>query len=160
MRFDSRSTRTTLAALALAIGTVACAKNDDAATTDNVAGGTVDSASVANANAKAFRVTDLEVGKSVGADLKINDETDDFGVRDTLYASVKTEGTASGATLQARWTFQDGQLIEEQSQTLTTTGDQITNFRIMKPTAWPKGNYKVTILLNGAAVETEDFEIK
>ena len=159
MRFDSRSTRTTLAALALAIGTVACAKDDDAATTDNVAGGTVDSATVANANAKAFRVSDLEVGKSVGADLKINDETDDFGVRDTLYASVKTEGTASGATLTARWTFGE-QLVEEQTQTLTTTGDQITNFRIMKPTAWPKGSYKVTIMLNGAAVETEDFEIK
>ena len=159
MRFDSRSTRTTLAVLALAIGTVACAKKDDAATTDNVAGGTVDSAAVANANAKAFRVSDLEVGKSVGADLKINDETDDFGVRDTLYASVKTEGTASGATLMARWTFGD-QLVEEQTQTLTTTGDQITNFRIMKPTAWPKGAYKVTILLNGAAVETEDFQIK
>ena len=158
MRFDTRSTRTTLAALALAVAATACAKNDDAATTDNVAGGTVDSATVANT--AAFRVSDLEVGKSIGADNKINDETDDFGVRDTLYASVKTEGTATGATLMARWTYQDGQVVEEQSQTINATGEHITSFKIMKPTAWPKGNYKVTIMLNGAAVETEDFEIK
>jgi len=30
----------------------------------------------------------------------------------------------------------------------------------MKATAWPKGNYKLSILLNGTEVETEDFEIK
>ena len=158
MRFDSRSTRTTLAALALAIGTVACAKNDDAATTDNVAGGTVDSAAVANT--AAFRVSDVEIGKSIDADKKIKDKTSEFGVRDTIFASVKTEGTSSGAKLVARWTYQDGQVVEETTETLTTTGDMITNFRVTKPTAWPKGPYKLTILLNGAAVETEDFEIK
>ena len=158
MRFDTRSTRTTLAALALAVATVACGKKDDAATTDNVAGGTVDSAAVANT--AAFRVTDVELGKSVDADRKIKDKADNFGVRDTIFAAVKTEGTASGATLMARWTYQDGQVVEEQSQTINSTGEMLTNFRIMKDTAWPKGNYKLTVLLNGAAVETEDFEIK
>jgi len=155
MRFDSRSTRTALAALALAIGTVACAKPDDAATTDS-AGGTVDSV-VAPA---AFRVSDVELGKRVDAENKLTDKTDDFAVRDTIIAAVKTEGTASGATLMARWTYQDGQVVEEQSQTINATGDLITNFRLTKATAWPKGNYKLTVLLNGAEVETEDFEIK
>jgi len=158
MRFDTRSTRTQLIALALAVGVAACAKNDEPATTDNVAGGTVDSAAAMN-NA-AFRVSDLEIGKSIDADKKIKDKEGKFGVRDTIYASVKTEGTASGATLLARWTYQDGQVVEEQSQTLNAMGEMITNFRIMKATAWPKGNYKLTIMLNGAAVETEDFEIK
>jgi hypothetical protein len=156
MRFDSRSTRTALAALALAIGTVACAKPDEAATTDSAAG-TVDSAAVAT---PAFRVSDVELGKRVDAENKLTDKTDDFGVRDTIIASVKTEGTASGATLMARWTYQDGQVVEEQSQTINATGDLLTNFRLTKATAWPKGNYKLTVLLNGAEVETEDFEIK
>ena len=160
MRFDTRSTRTTLAALALAVAATACAKNDDAATTDNVAGGTVDSATAANSNANAFRVSDVEIGKSINEDKTIKDGTDDFGVRDTIYAAVKTEGSASGATLVARWTYQDNQVVEEQTQTINATGDMITSFRLTKATAWPKGNYKLAILLNGTEVETEDFEIK
>ena len=162
MRFDTRSTRTRLLALALAVGAAACAKSDDDATTDNVAGGTVDSASVAapNTDANAFRVSDVELGKSINEDKTIKDGTDDFGVRDTIYAAVKTTGNAANATLIARWTYQDNQVVEEQSQTLNTTGDMITSFRLTKATAWPKGNYKLTVLLNGAEVETEDFEIK
>ena len=158
MRFDNRGTR--LLALALAIGAAACAKKDDAATTDNVAGGTVDSAAVARTDANAFRVSDVEIGKSVNQDKTIKDATDDFGVRDTIYAAVKTSGTSSNATLIARWTYQDNQVVEEQRETINATGDMITSFRLTKPTAWPKGNYKLTILLNGAEVETEDFEIK
>ena len=160
MRLDTSSTRTRLIALALAIGVAACAKNDDAATTDNVAGGTVDSAADSTTPAGSFRVADVEIGKSVNEDKTIKNATDDFGVRDTIYASVKTSGNATGATLMARWSYQDNQVIDEQSQTLNATGDMVTSFRLTKDTAWPKGNYKLTILLNGTAVETEDFEIK
>ena len=158
MRFDTSSTRTRLLAMALAIGAAACAKKDDAATTDSAAG-TVDSAAVANP-VTGFRVSDVEIGKSINEDKTIKDGTDDFGVRDTIYAAVKTEGSATGATLVARWTYQDNQVVEEQTQTINATGDMITSFRLTKATAWPKGNYKLAILLNGTEVETEDFEIK
>ena len=40
MRFDTRSTRIQILAIALAVGAAACAKKDD--TTDNVAGGAID----------------------------------------------------------------------------------------------------------------------
>ena len=160
MRFDTSSTRTRLLALALAVGAAACAKNDDAATTDNVAGGTVDSAADSASAAGSFRVADVEIGKAVNEDKTIKDGTDDFGVRDTIYASVKTAGNASNATLVARWSYQDNQVVHEESQTLNATGDMVTTFRLTKDTAWPKGTYKLTILLNGTAVETEDFEIK
>ena len=156
MRFDTRSTRVQLLALALAVGAAACAKKD--ATTDEVAGGTVDtSGAVAT---PAFKVADVNLGRSIDADKKIKDGTKEFGVRDTIYASVKTEGAATGANLTARWTFQDGQIVEEQTQTINATGDAITEFHMTKATAWPKGTYKLTILLNGAPVETEDFEVK
>jgi hypothetical protein len=36
----------------------------------------------------------------------------------------------------------------------------VTEFHISKPGGWPKGKYKVEILLNGVAAETEDFEVK
>lgn len=157
MRFDTRSTRVQLLALALAVGAAACAKSDE--TTDNVAGGAVDTTGAITTPA-AFKVSDVELGKSLNTDKTIKDNTDDFGVRDTIYASVKTEGSVTGATLVARWTFEDGQVVEEQTQTINATGDAITEFHISKATAWPKGNYKLSILLNGTEVETEDFEIK
>jgi len=150
-------TRTQLLALALAVGAAACAKKDDATTVDS-ARGTVDSAGAVAA--KTFKVSDVKLGKSLNTDKTIKDNADDFGVRDTIYASVKTEGSATGASLTARWTFQDGQVVEEQSQTINATGDAITEFHVMKATAWPVGNYKLSILLNGTEVETEDFEIK
>ena len=154
MRFDTRSTRVQLLAIALAVGAAACAKPDD--TTDNVAGGAIDTTPAP----AAFKVSDVELGKSINTDKTIKDNSDDFGVRDTIYASVKTEGSATGAALVARWTFEDGQVVEEQTQTINATGDAITEFHITKATAWPKGNYKLSILLNGTEVETEDFEIK
>ena len=128
MRFDTRSTRIQILAIALAVGAAACAKND-AETTDNVAGGAIDTTPSVTTPA-AFKVSDVELGKSLNTDKTIKDNTDDFGVRDTIYASVKTEGSATGATLVARWTFQDGQVVEEQSQTINATGDAITEFHI------------------------------
>lgn len=110
----------------------------------------------------ALRVTEVELGRSIGADRRVNDnaETDDFGPRDTIYVSVDTEGTASGATMTARWTFEDGQLVDETSQTVSATGPTVTEFHISKPDGFPVGTYKVAILLNGQEVESEEFEVE
>lgn len=110
----------------------------------------------------AVRVTEVDVGRSIGADKRINDNaaTDEFGRNDTIYASVATDGTASGAALSARWTFEDGQVVDESSQTIASSGPAVTEFHISKPGGWPVGKYKVEIRLNGQAVETKDFEVK
>lgn len=110
----------------------------------------------------AVRVTEVDVGRSIGADKRINDNaaTDEFRRTDTIYASVATEGNASGAALSARWTFEDGQVVDESSQTVSSTGPAVTEFHISKPDGWPVGKYKVEIRLNGQTVETKDFEVK
>jgi hypothetical protein len=115
-----------------------------------------------NASNDAVRVTEVDLGRSVGADKRINDNatTDDFGRNDTIYASVATDGTASGASLTARWTFQDGQVVEESSQNIASGGPAVTEFHIAKPDGWPVGKYKVEIKLNGQTVESKDFEVK
>ena len=104
-------------------------------------------------------MSEVETGKKVEADKSIADDTDDFGVRDTIYVSVKTEGTGSG-TLAAKWTFQDGQTVEESSQSIDPTGDAWHEFHIQKASAWPAGKYKVDVTLNGAAAGSKEFEIK
>jgi len=108
----------------------------------------------------SVRVTDVNLGRSLNADKTVGDRTDSFRPVDTVYASVVTEGSSSGATLKARWTYQDGQLVDESARTIAPTGRAATEFHISKPDGWPTGKYKVEVSLNGASASTKDFEVK
>src|SRR3981081_65303 len=59
------------------------------------------------------RVSQIDIGRSLNADKAITDTTDSFKPNDTVYASIATEGTAATTTLKARWTYQDGQVVNE-----------------------------------------------
>jgi len=146
-----------LTALALSLGALvalgACGKKDEPAVADTTA------MAPPPPPASAMRVTAVETGKGINADKTLRDDDRDFGVRDTVYVSVKTEGTGTG-TLAARFTFQDGQTVEESSQNIAPTGDAFHEFHIQKATPWPKGDYRVVIRLNGDSVGTKDFTVK
>jgi hypothetical protein len=108
-----------------------------------------------------MRVTDVDLGNAIDADKKIaGNEDDEFKPSDVIYAVVKTEGNGSNAALTARWTFEDGQTVEETTQTISPTGPATTEFHVSKPSGWPEGKYKVEILLNGASAKTEEFKVK
>ena len=104
-------------------------------------------------------VTSVNLGKSLGPDKRVTSETTTFGTRDTIYASVATSGNAGG-TLAARWTFQDGQVVDETTQTVGATGPAVTEFHVSKPSGWPTGNYKVEVLLNGSAAQSKEFRVQ
>ena len=140
------------ACFALALTTFACKdRTEDSSTTTS--GGAV-------ADAAAIEIAEVDLGKGVQTDKTIRDETDDFAQRDTVYASVRTTGSGTGATVTARWTFQDGQVVDERSETISPTGDANTVFFIAQPGGLPKGNYTLTILLNGAEAQKKEFEVK
>jgi len=105
------------------------------------------------------RVSQVDVGRSLTADKMIGDKTDSFKPNDMIYASVATEGTSSAATLKARWTFQDGQVVNESTQTIAPTAGARTEFHISKADGWPAGKYKVEVSLNGAPAETKEFTV-
>jgi hypothetical protein len=109
---------------------------------------------------QTVRVTGVELGRSVGSDGRITERADSFRPNDTIYASVNTEGTATGTTLSARWTFEDGQVVDERSQPVSSSGAVVTAFHIAKPDGFPAGRYKVEIRLNGQVAESKDFEVK
>ena len=135
--------------LALMASATACGRNaDDTATTSR---GDVEIA--------ALRVTEVDLGRAIGGDNRITDETDEFRPNDTIYASVRTTGGATG-TLTARWVFEDGQVVDSTSRSITPTGDAATEFHISRPSGFPKGDYKVEILLDGSVVATEQFEVR
>ena len=106
------------------------------------------------------RVSQVDVGRSLTADKMISDSTDSFKPNDMIYASVATEGTSSAATLKARWTYQDGQVVNDSTQTIAPTGDARTEFHVSKPDGWPTGKYKLDVFLNGSSAATKDFEVE
>jgi hypothetical protein len=143
---------TRAAALALcamvALATTACGRDN---ARDDTAAGTV---------TESVSVTDVSLGRSIDANKRVVDATDDFAPTDSIYAVVQTSGQAANAAITARWTFEDGQVVDETTQTIAPTGPATTEFHISQPGGLPPGTYRVAILLNGQEVETEEFEVK
>ena len=106
------------------------------------------------------RVSQIDMGRSLNADKTISDNSYSFKANDTIYASIATAGTSATATLKARWTYQDGQVVDESTQTIAPTGDARTEFHISKPDGWPTGKYKLEVFLNGSSAATKDFEVQ
>ena len=104
-------------------------------------------------------VSSVDVGNSIDADSKVTTAGSTFNPKDTIYASVATSGSGS-ATLEAKWTYQDGQTVKDDTKTINPTGPAQTEFHIMKPNGWPTGNYKVAISLNGTQASSKDFSVK
>jgi hypothetical protein len=107
-----------------------------------------------------FQVGSVDVGNAIGPDKRVTAPTTTFAPTDTIYASVSSTGVTLTVTLVARWTYGDGQLVNEQAQTIATTGPAISEFHISKPDGWPVGTYKVEILANGTSVASKSFEVK
>ena len=106
------------------------------------------------------RVTDIDVGRGLTADKAIAEKTDSFRPADTFYVSIKTDGSGPSATLTARWTYEDGQVVDESTQNIAPAGSATaTEFHVSKPDAWPAGGYRVEVLLNGTSAGTRDFKV-
>src|SRR5688572_13751661 len=105
------------------------------------------------------RVSQIDMGRSLNGDKTIGDNTLSFKPTDTIYASIATAGSATTAEVKARWTYQDGQVVNESTQTIAPTGDARTEFHISKSERWPSGKYKLEVFLNGSSAATKDFEV-
>ena len=117
-------------------------------------------ATVGTSGTTAVRVTDVSLGRAIGGDKAITDSTDKFRPNDTIYASVATDGTAPNATVRAKWTFEDGQTVDESSRSIAPAGHERTEFHITKPNGWPAGKYKLEVFLNDQSAETKTFEVQ
>ena len=110
--------------------------------------------------AEAFAVSDVTLGKAIGGDKKVATPATTFAPKDTIYASVATTGSAPSKTITAKWTFQHGQTVKQQSDTIAPTGPSATEFHLAKKTPWPAGKYKVEISVDGTPATTKEFEVK
>jgi hypothetical protein len=107
-----------------------------------------------------FRVSGVLLGKSVRPDMSVEAAATTFGTRDTIYASVATEGVSSGVTLKARWMYEDGTQVNESAQTIAPAGPSVTEFHVSMENPWPKGKYMVEIWADTTAVDTLEYQVK
>jgi hypothetical protein len=131
--------------LALLAASAGCGGRTDTSTTTTTAG---------------VRVTDVSLGRAIGGDKAITDATDTFKPTDTIYASVATDGSAVSATVRAKWTFEDGQVVNDSTRTLNLSKPERTEFHISKPDGWPAGKYKVEVFLDNQAAGTKNFAVR
>jgi hypothetical protein len=155
MHHNSLARLTALASLAL-FAAAACGPRE--ANRVDTAAGTVDTA--AGAMASTVAVTQIDLGRSVGPDKRVTAPMSDFAPADTIYASVSTSGSSPSATLTAKWSFEDGQVVDETTHPIAPTGPAVTEFHVSKPGGFPKGKYRVDITLNGTPAGTKEFTVK
>ncbi len=121
-------------------------------------------APVAAAPAEApLTVAKLTLGSDVNAQHQVTRASSSFAPDNKMiYASVATEGRSGGATLNAKWSYLEGQgqLVSSISQSIATDGPAVTTFKVQNPDLWPEGKYRVEISLDGKSVAKQDFEIK
>ena len=107
-----------------------------------------------------FAVTGIELGKQIGANKRVAEQVTVFAPGDTIYATVLSSGASPSTTLKARWTYEDGQVVDESTQAIAPSGPTVTEFHIAKPSGWPAGKYKVEIAANNAPAGSKEFEVR
>jgi hypothetical protein len=125
------------------------------------AASTVAAAPVAAA-ATPLSFSKLTLGNAVNNDRQVTKAGTSFASTDkTIYASVATEGSTSGAKLTAKWSYLEGKalVVSNITQSIATDGPAITTFKVQNPDLWPEGKYKVEISLDGKMVADQDFQI-
>lgn len=164
-------TRTTFLAvlpLVAAVALAACGRKDETATSSTPAPTTTPAPAttppapvpVPAPAPVGVSVTSLDLGNAVGADLRVTTPSMAFKPADTIYAAVQTAGAPANTTLSARWTFQDGQIVSEETKTIASDGSDTTTFSIAKPDGWPVGKYKVEISANGRPAASREFTVQ
>ncbi|GLQ47426.1 hypothetical protein GCM10007862_24770 [Dyella lipolytica] len=112
---------------------------------------------------EGFQVSTITLGDTVGTDHKVRKDIATFTPNQkTIYVSVDTSGSTPGATLNAKWSYLEGngQLVTSTSQSVIADGPATTTFRVVNPNLWPEGKYKVDISLDGKQVASKTFQVK
>jgi len=140
--------------IAFVAASIAACRNTPRNSTDSAAG------TAGPLPGNALSLVDVDMGRHISGDRKISDATDDFAPTDTIYASVHTSGKATGAPVTGRWMFENGTVVDEKTDTVTTNGDAYSAFFIVKPGGLPTGKYTLHVFVNGAEVRSKAATVK
>ena len=109
-------------------------------------------------------VTGVVLGNAPDANGQVVVHVGEFAATDAITASISTTTSDPAATvvgeLSAKWLYEDGQVVNEQSRRFSFTGPGVTNFQISHPVGWPPGKYTLEVRLDGNLVQTAGFSVK
>ena len=113
----------------------------------------------------AASVTALELGSAAGADMRITTPKSTFAPRDKIIVAVTTRTSDPNNTVPAKvgakWTHLDSnQVVHEDSREFQLKGEQVHDFEITNPDAWPTGRYKVDVMVDGNVVQSREFAVR
>jgi hypothetical protein len=108
------------------------------------------------------QVTDITVGRALAPDGTIaeGNRINLFWTTDTFYVSVAAEGQEPNARLKARWKFQDGTVVDENTKTVAINGPTVVAFESKKADRWEPGDYKVEILVNDVLAGSKELNAR
>lgn len=112
------------------------------------------------APAPGVTLTSVTLGNAIDANKNVTMPSDSFGSKDTIHASVATNGSSANTAISAKWMFQDGQVVNQSTQTIAPSGPAVTEFQIAKADGWPLGDYNVEISIDGKVADTKKFTVK
>jgi hypothetical protein len=67
---------------------------------------------------------------------------------------------SSKPIFKVRWTNQEGEVVSEYMQAMSTSGRVMATLNITKPEGWPAGHYKLEFMLNDTTAAMMDFEVR
>lgn len=107
---------------------------------------------------KPLHVATLQLGNRLNGDSTVANHTTRFKPDDKIYAAVLTDNTGS-SRIGARWTY-NGQMVSEEERRVSYRGAGATSFEFKSASAFPVGDYKVEILVDGQQVASRDFRVE
>src|ERR1044071_9230089 len=105
-----------------------------------------------------LHVSTLQLGSMLNGDNTIGKNTTRFKPDDKIYAAVLTDQTGS-STITAHWIY-NGQMVSEEEKKESYKGAGATAFEFKSATAFPVGDYKVEILVDGHPAASRDFRVE
>ena len=100
----------------------------------------------------------LQLGSRLNGDNTIATHTTRFKPDDRIFAAVLTDQTGA-STIAARWSY-NGQMVSEEARKVSYKGPGVTAFEFKSASAFPGGDYKVEILVDGQSVTSREFRVE
>jgi flagellar hook assembly protein FlgD len=132
-------------------GMAAAAARDSAARADSAR---------AEETSKTLKVTNVMIGKRIGAGSRVTEPTFLFEPADTVYVSIGTVGSPDTASFEARWTNQKGEVVDSSTKTIKPKGRENTELHATKAKGWAPGAYRITVYAEGDSVDSKTFAVR
>lgn len=110
-----------------------------------------------------YRLLEVSLGKSVDAEQRVQKTSDAFAANDIFYLSALGSASSTDLELSVRWSHGDGAngvVIAEAKQAIAAGPASVARFKLASPSAWPPGDYRVDLAINGTNVDHRVFSVR